>query len=369
MVISAVSFAVARSVDRSVICTVVADTNVVVLFDPLYRATDCALKPVPVIVIVVVASPTKVLVGETETVVGDGFNTVKVCVVVDVPPPGVGLVTVMVEVVAVKKSLVVKNAESCVELANTVVREEPFQFTIEPFTKPVPVMVDVAPDAPAIAVLGKRFVIDGTRFNTANAVEVVEPPPGVGLVTTMVDVPPDAVSVVFSVMVSCVELATVGVFEDPLNIAVVFALNPVPVIVSVGAVFVNVEIGEIAVIVGIGLLTVSVCAPDVPPPGVGLVTVIECVPPTAICAAVMVVVACDELTNVVVSGVPSKLIVIPLTKLLPFAVNTKFPPPAVVNVGLILVNVGVGFFAVNVGCDARFVNVPESLKRDVVVAV
>lgn len=38
------------------------------------------------------------------------------------------------------------------------------------------------------------------------------------------------------------------------------------------------EVGEISVVVGIGLLTVKVCALEVPPPGVGLVTVISKVP-------------------------------------------------------------------------------------------
>lgn len=57
------------------------------------------------------------------------------------------------------------------------------------------------------------------------------------------------------------------------------------------------------------------------------------------------------------------------TKFVPFAVSVKLPPPAVVDVGLILVNVGTGFFAVSVGCVVILVNVPASEIRDVVVAV
>lgn len=114
--INAVSVAVSISLAGSVISNVVELIRLVVRFDPLYRAIDCALNPVPVMVMVVVASPMNVLVGEIDTVVGDGFNTVKVNVL-EVPPPGVGLVAVMEALVAVEKSDVVKNTSTCVELA------------------------------------------------------------------------------------------------------------------------------------------------------------------------------------------------------------------------------------------------------------
>lgn len=152
-VINAVSVAVSISLGGNVACTEVADTNVVVLFDPFRRTTDCVLKPVPTTVRVVVASPTNVLVGEMKLVVGDGFNTVNVNAF-DAPPPGVGLVAVIKDVVASEKSDVVKNTDTCVELANTVVRALPFQLIAVAPANPVPVTVTIAPEAPAIAVLG-----------------------------------------------------------------------------------------------------------------------------------------------------------------------------------------------------------------------
>lgn len=102
------------------------------------------------------------------------------------------------------------------------------------------------------------------------------------MVTTIVDVPAVAVSVVVNVIVSWVDDATVVASLVPLKVAVVLALKFVPVMVNVGEVLVSVDVGLMVEMVGTGLLTVSVCEPDVPPPGVGLVTVIECVPPTAI---------------------------------------------------------------------------------------
>ena len=90
---------------------------------------------------------------------------------------------------------------------------------------------------------------------TAKAVEVADPPPGVGLATTIVDVPIVAVSAPLSVIESCVDDATVGVLFAPLNVTVVFALYPVPVIVSVGVVPYGVDVGETVTIVGAGLRT------------------------------------------------------------------------------------------------------------------
>lgn len=52
------------------------------------------------------------------------------------------------------------------------------------------------------------------------------------------------------------------------------------------------EVGEISVVVGTGLLTVKVCALDVPPPGVGFVTVISKVPAVVRSPVKMAAVTC-----------------------------------------------------------------------------
>ena len=66
------------------------------------------------------------------------------------------------------------------------------------------------------------------------------------------------------------------------------------------------EEGEIDVVVGTGLLTVNVCAAEVPPPGAALKTVMLCVPAVAMSVAGMSAVTDVADTNVVVLFTPSK---------------------------------------------------------------
>jgi hypothetical protein len=93
---------------------------------------------------------------------------------------------------------------------------------------------------------------------------------------------------------------------------------------------------------------VKVCAFDVPPPGAGFTTVTEAVPTFATRAAVTVAVSCVEETNVVVSPEPFHLTAELATKLVPFTVRVNWALPAVVELGLIEVVVGIGFNTVNV---------------------
>ena len=94
--------------------------------------------------------------------------------------------------------------------------------------------------------------------------------------------------------------------------------------------------------------TVNVCAFDVPPPGAGFTTVIEAVSGVAIRAVVTVAVTCVEEPNVVASVVPFHLTVEVETKFVPVTVNVNCPPPAVAQVGLIELVVGIGLLIVNV---------------------
>ncbi len=70
---------------------------------PPKRTIDPEKKLVPLTVMVNVESPTVFDVGEMEVVVGTKLLTVNVCAL-EVPPPGVGLKTVMLKVPAVVKS-------------------------------------------------------------------------------------------------------------------------------------------------------------------------------------------------------------------------------------------------------------------------
>ena len=78
-------------------------TNVVVRLPPFQRTTDELLKFVPVAVSVNAALPATTLVGEIELSVGAGLLIVNV-EAPEVPPPGVGLKTVIEAVPAVAMS-------------------------------------------------------------------------------------------------------------------------------------------------------------------------------------------------------------------------------------------------------------------------
>ena len=67
-----------------------------------------------------------------------------------------------------------------------------------------------------------------------------------------------------------------------------------------------VDVGVIEARVGTGLFTVSVCDPDVPPPGAGFTTVIRSVPPTVMSVAGIVTLIEELEMKVVVSGEPLK---------------------------------------------------------------
>lgn len=72
---------------------------------PFHWTTELETKLVPFIVRVKLEPPAIVEVGEIEVVVGTGLFIVNVCAF-DVPPPGVGLRTVTVDVPAVVISVV-----------------------------------------------------------------------------------------------------------------------------------------------------------------------------------------------------------------------------------------------------------------------
>jgi len=162
-------------------------------------------------------------------------------------------------------------------------------------------------------------------------------------------VPAVAISPAVIVAVTVVEEMKVVLRAEPLKLTVDDALKFVPFTVSVNcAPPAIVDVGEIEVVVGTGFLTVSVCAPDVPPPGPGFTTVIKSVSPTTINEDGTVIVIVVLETNVVTNGTPLTSTVDDVLKLVPVTVRVKDVPPAVVEVGLIEVVVGTGLLTVKV---------------------
>ncbi len=103
------------------------------------------------------------------------------------PPPGVGLNTVIGKVPEVVRSFVRIEAVNCVELTNTVVRSDPLNLTTEFEMKFEPLTVNVKPDELITTVLGEILVTAGTglRVVTVKVFEFDVPPPGVGFTTVI----------------------------------------------------------------------------------------------------------------------------------------------------------------------------------------
>jgi hypothetical protein len=108
------------------------------------------------------------------------------------------------------------------------------------------------------------------------------------------------------------------------------------------------QVGLTELIVGAALI-VNVAAVDVAPAH-GFTTVIGGVPALAIRDADTVAVSCVEETNVVVSAVPFQFTMEPLTKLVPFTVKVNPGPPAVAQVGLSELMVGLALMVITSVC-------------------
>lgn len=80
-------------------------------------------------------------------------------------------------------------------------RFEPFHCTIDDVTKPVPLMLSVTAEEPALMEDGTIAVTDGTGLFTVKVVEAL-PPPGVGFTTLRVKAPAVATSLAETAAVS-----------------------------------------------------------------------------------------------------------------------------------------------------------------------
>jgi hypothetical protein len=74
----------------------------------------------------------------------------------DTPPPGAGLLTVIVAVFATATSVAEIDAVNCEAVTKVVVRGLPFQLTTEPETNPVPLTVRLNPELPGATVVGTK---------------------------------------------------------------------------------------------------------------------------------------------------------------------------------------------------------------------
>jgi len=200
--------------------------------EPAKFTTEAEPKFVPLTVIVKVESPTVLVSGEIEVVVGTALFTVKVWAL-DIPPPGVGLTTVMLNVPAVVMSDDGIEAVILEDETKDVVRLPPSKLTVEDALKPVPVTVIVKPESPTVLVSGEMLEVVGTGLLTVKVCAFEAPPPGVGL-TTVTEWVPAVVRSAVKIVAETLEDETKDVARlPPSKLTVEDALKPVPVTVIV----------------------------------------------------------------------------------------------------------------------------------------
>ncbi len=149
------------------------------------------------------------------------------------PPPGIGLFTVMFNVPLWAKSLAGRAALSDVELTWVVARELPLTRTVELVLKFVPVTLRVAAALPAGTLEGERLLAPGTGLLTINVVTREGLPPGFPTVTN--GVPATAMALAGIAACNSVELTNAAETTPDLKVTTEPEVNPVPVRISVNA--------------------------------------------------------------------------------------------------------------------------------------
>src|SRR5438309_1013735 len=332
--------AAATSAAEMAAVSCVALRNVVVRAAPFQRTVEPLTKPLPFTRSVSGPVPAVTPVGVSPVSPGTGLFTVNVRAP-EVPPPGAGVITVTCGVPAAATSAAAMAAVSCVALTKTVVRAAPFQLTVEPPTKLLPVTVSVKPALPADVLVGDRAARVGDELFTVNVCAAEVPPPGAGVTTVTDAVVAAARSVAGIAAVSWVALTNVVVRVAPFQrtLEPVTKLLPFRVRVKAAPVTLALE-GESDVSDGAGAVIVNVWAPEVPPSTPGIVTVTWAVPTAAMSEAGIAAVTCVGLTRVVVRAAPFQPTLAPMSNPVPVSVSVNPAPPAVALEGDSVVSVG-----------------------------
>ena len=326
--------------------------NVVARGDPLKFTTEVEIKFVPFTINENATPPAVAALGTSELIVGTGFGaalTLKLTEF-DVPPPGVGFVTLTAGVPTVATSVARIDAINCVALTNVVVLGAPPKFTVEVEIKFAPFTVNVNPAEPAVAPVGEREAMLGRGLPLPVPVMVKvmafegAPP---GFVTITEGVPGLATSVAATTAMMKLELSTsVGSTLEP-NVTLAPGKKFVPKTLRTNTPDpAATVVGDNEVIVTTGVMTLNVTEFEGPPPGAGFVTTTAGVPPAAISVVRIAAVSCVMLTKVVVFAAPPKLTTEVGVNPVPFTVNVNAGFPALMFVGEIVVIAGTGFVPV-----------------------
>jgi len=248
------------------------------------------------------APPAAVLAGASEEMAGTGLALLIVKVEPpDVPPPGVGLLTVMLVLPAAARSEAGTAALNWVGLTYVVESAAPFQFTVDADTKLLPSTVSVKDAPPAVALAGASDETVGTGLalvtTMGDAADV--PPPGVGLLTVTLAVPAVAMAVAGTEAVICASLTKFALTSVPFQCTLDEDTKPLPLTVRVKpgpAAVTAAGFSEVTAGMGLAPLISKVAAFEVILRHDGSVTVTLTLPASAICAADTDAVSCDSLT-------------------------------------------------------------------------
>jgi hypothetical protein len=216
---------------------------------PFHITADPETKPLPLTVRVNVGLPAYTFEGASEVMVGVGLEPGLVLAVLilkvdaaDAPPPGAGLLTVTLAVLALVMSEPGTETVSCEALTYFVASAAPFQFTADAETKLLPFTVRVKVVPPAVTLEGTSDAIAGTGLGLGLPVLLISklaaldvPPPGAGLLTVTLALPALVMSEAGTAAVSCESLTYVVVNAAPFQFTADAATKPLPFTVRVKA--------------------------------------------------------------------------------------------------------------------------------------
>jgi len=268
---------------------------------PFIATTELALKFVPVSERVKAVSPANLLAGDKALSVGMGLFRVSVKGGVDVPPPGVGFVTVTAKSPLVTMLEAGMCALNWVVLRKFVTTGVPAKLTTEVGMKSLPETLKVTSGPPAGALAGSRLVAIGTGLLTVNISGVETPPPGAGFVTVTGKIPPLTICAAEMCAVNSDGLKKVVTTGTPAKLTTDAGTKLLPVTLRIRSGPPAAALaGSRVVAIGAGLLIVNISGVDSPPVGAGSKTVTESVPAEAISDVSTTVVNCVESTKIVV---------------------------------------------------------------------
>ena len=131
----------------------------------------------------------------------------------------------------------------------------PFQLTVDPLTKLLPLTVRVNAVAPTVALVGDSEVMVGNPVPIVKVLVPEVPPPGAGFVTVIFAVPELAMSLAGTAAVTCEEFTNVVVSAVPFHLTTELLRKLLPLTVNVNTPPPeDALVGESEVMAGTGLL-------------------------------------------------------------------------------------------------------------------